>query len=59
MKKQESFRILCSGRVIYQSLSQEEMFNVMDDLSEQFYETGVPNPQDLVVECVGDLQGDD
>ena len=54
MKKQESFRILCNGRVIYQNLSQEEMFETMDDLSQQFYDTGLPNPEDLVVECVGD-----
>lgn len=53
MKKQESFRILCNGRVIYQDLSEEEMFEAMDDLSQQFYETGLPNPEDLVVECVG------
>jgi len=54
MKKQGLFRILCSGRVIYQNLSQEEMFDVLDDLSEQFYETGVPNPEDLVVECMSE-----
>jgi hypothetical protein len=52
MKKQESFRILCNGRVIYQNLSQKEMFEIMDDLSQQFYDTGLPNPEDLVVECV-------
>ena len=56
MKKQESFRILCDGRVLYQSLSQDEMFEVMDELSEQFYQTGVPNPDDLVVECTSDLE---
>jgi hypothetical protein len=54
MKKQESFRILCDGRVLYQYLSQEELWEIMEDLSQQFYETGVPNPEDLVVECVGD-----
>lgn len=58
MKKQESFRILCQGKVIYHHLSQDEMFDVMDELSQQFYETGLPNPEDLVVECVGD-SGDD
>ena len=52
MKKQESFRILCNEKVIYHSLSQEEMFEIMDELSQQFYETGVPNPEDLVVECM-------
>ena len=59
MKKQESFRILCEGRVIYQNLSQEEMFEIMDDLSHEFYTTGVPNPEDLVVECMSDFQGDE
>jgi len=31
----------------------------MDELSQQYYETGVPNPDDLMVECVGDFQGDE
>jgi hypothetical protein len=56
MKKQGSFRILCNDRVIYQNLSQEEMFETMDDLSQQFYDTGLPNPDDLVVECIGDTE---
>jgi hypothetical protein len=51
MKKQELYDILCNGRVIYKDLSEEDLMNVMDDLSQQFYETGVPNPQELVVEC--------
>ena len=56
MKKQESFRILCNGRIIHQNLTQDEMFEIMDDLSQQFYETGLPNPDDLMVECVGDSE---
>jgi len=56
MKKQESFRILCQGRVLYQNLSQEELWDIVDELSEQFYATGVPNPADLVVECIGDSE---
>jgi hypothetical protein len=56
MKKQESFRILCNGRVLYQCLSQDEMFEVMDELSQQYYETGVPKPEDLVVECTSDSE---
>jgi len=56
MKKQESFRILCNGRVLYQYLSQEDLWDVMDELSQQFYETGLPNPADLVVECIGDSE---
>jgi hypothetical protein len=51
MKKQELFDILCNGRVIYKDLSEEDLMNTMDDLSQQFYETGVPKPEDLMVEC--------
>ena len=50
MKKQELFKILCNGRVLYENLSEEELFDTMDTLSEKFYFTGVPNPQDLVIE---------
>ena len=49
----DKYRILCNERVIYNNLSEEEMFDVMDELADQFYETGVPNPTDLVVECIG------
>jgi hypothetical protein len=48
----DTYRILCNERVIYKDLSQEEMFDVMDDLSQQYYETGVPNPGELMVECI-------
>lgn len=51
MKKQESFDILCNGRQIYKDLSEEELMNVFDELSQQYYETGVPNPGELMVEC--------
>lgn len=52
MKKQESFRILCKERVIYQDLTEEEMFELVDELSQKFYEEGLPNPDDIMVECV-------
>lgn len=54
MKKLESsdkYQILCEGRIIYKDLSQDEMFDVMDDLAEQFMETGLPKPEDIMVEC--------
>lgn len=51
MKRQESFDISCKGRIIHKSVSEEEMLDIMDDLSQQFYETGVPNPEDIMVEC--------
>jgi len=48
----DKYRILCNERMIYTDLSEEEMFDVMDDLSQQFYETGAPHPADVVVECI-------
>lgn len=47
----DTYDIFCNEKVIYKNLSEEEMFDAMDDLSQQFYETGLPNPADLVVEC--------
>jgi hypothetical protein len=58
-KKQESFdmanetyNILCKGRRIYTSLTEEEYFNVMEDLSIEFYQTGSPRPEDLETEIL-------
>ena len=60
-KKQESFEmtnetynILCNGRKIYSNLSEEEYFNVMEDLSAEFYRTGSPRPEELETEIIGE-----
>lgn len=50
----ERYNILCNGRKIYSSLTQEEYFNVMEDLSAEFYRTGSPKPEDLETEIIGD-----
>lgn len=52
MKKQESYRILCDGRVIYSDLTEDELFDIMDELSEEFYQKGLPKPDDLMVEFI-------
>jgi hypothetical protein len=52
MKKQELYNILCEGRIIYKDLTEENMFEVMDELSQQYYETGVPKQEDIMVELV-------
>lgn len=51
MKKQELFDIVCNGRSIYKDLTEEELLDTLDDLSQEYYETGVPNPEDLMIEC--------
>ena len=48
----ETYNILCKGRRIYTGLTQEEYFNVMQDLSIEYYQTGSPRPEDLETEIL-------
>jgi hypothetical protein len=48
----QRYNILCKGRRIYSSLTEEEYFNVMEDLSIEFYQTGSPNPEDIETEIL-------
>jgi hypothetical protein len=48
----ETYNILCNGRRIFSRLSEEEYFNVMEDLSVQFYQTGTPRPEELETEIL-------
>ena len=36
------------------NLTEEEYFNTMEDLSEQFYQTGSPNPNEIETEIIGE-----
>jgi len=51
---QDKYNIYCKGKEIYSSLSQMEYFDIMEDLSIEFYQTGTPNPQDLRTEIYQD-----
>ena len=48
----QCYNILCKGRRIYTSLSEEEYFNIMEDLSIEYYQTGSPSPEDLETEIL-------
>ena len=48
----ERYNVLCKGRKIYSHLTEEEYFNVMEDLSIEFYQTGSPRPEDLETEIL-------
>jgi hypothetical protein len=50
----ESYNILWKGRKIYSNLSEEEYFNIMEDLSIEFYQTGSPRPEHLETEIIGE-----
>ena len=46
----ESYNIYHNGSKIYTDLTQDEYFDIMEDLSIQFYQTGSPSPEDLYTE---------
>ncbi len=50
----EQYNILCKGRKIYSNLSREEYFDVIEDLAQQFYASGSPNPSEIETEIIGD-----
>jgi hypothetical protein len=50
----ESYNILCKGRKIYSSLTEEEYFNIMEDLAIEYYQTGSSNPSEIETEIVGE-----
>jgi len=50
----EVYNILCNGRKIYSNLSEEEYFNIMEDLAAEFYQTGSPNPNEIETEIIGE-----
>ena len=47
MKKETSYTILHKGEVLYKNLTEEEYFDMMENLSIEYYQKGSPRPQDL------------
>jgi len=48
----ERYNVLCKGRKIYSDLSREEYFDVIEDLAQEFYKTGSPNPYEIETEII-------
>tara|TARA_B100000519_G_scaffold71895_1_gene61861 strand:- start:223 stop:384 length:162 start_codon:yes stop_codon:yes gene_type:complete len=46
----EKYNIYRNGKQIFSGLTQMEYFDRMEDLSIEYYQTGVPNPHDLKTE---------
>jgi len=44
---QAKYTVLHKGKVIYKDLTEDEYFDIMEDLSIEYYQTGSPRPQDL------------
>ena len=43
----DKYTILQNKKVLYKDLTEEEYFDMMEDLSVEYYQTGSPRPQDL------------
>ena len=50
MRKQELYKVFINGKEAYTALTQGEYFDIMDDLSLEFYQTGSPHPDDIKTE---------
>ena len=50
----EKYTITCKGKPLYTELTEEEYFNIMEDLAQKFYESGSPTPQEINTEIIGD-----
>ena len=50
MKKQELYRVRRGQKILGKNLTEEEYFNLMEDLAQEFYEGKHPNPLDLTTE---------
>ena len=47
MKKQELYSITHKGKGLFEDLTEEEYFDKMEELAEEFYENGTPHPLEL------------
>ena len=50
--KQTKYTILHKGKTLYKNLTQEEYFDIMEDLSIEYYQKGSPRPQDLETKII-------
>ena len=48
----ESYNVYRKGRKIYTNLTQDEYFDIMEDLSIEYYQTGSPRPDELNTEII-------
>ena len=46
----DKYTILQNNKVLYKELTEEEYFDMMENLSVEFYQTGSPRPEDLKTE---------
>ena len=47
-----SYTILHKEKILYKNLTEEEYFDIMEDLSIEYYQKGSPKPQDLETKII-------
>ena len=51
----DKYNIICNGILTYSNLTEEEYFDTMEDLAQEFYQSGSPNSNEIKTEII---QGD-
>lgn len=51
---QTKYNIFCKGEKIFQDLTEDQFFDKIEDLAQEFYKTGSPCPSDITTEIIGD-----
>jgi len=49
---EEKYTILRNGKVLFKNLTEEEYFDIMEDLSIEYYQKGSPNPSTLETKII-------
>jgi len=50
--RQDNYNIICKGELIHSNLTEEEYFDTMEDLAQEFYQSGSPNPNEIKTEII-------
>ena len=50
----DKYTILIKGETKFKNLTEEEYFDIMDDLAVEYYQTGRPRPSDIETKVFGD-----
>ena len=48
------YNILIGGKVIHENLSQDDYFNKIEDLAQDFYIDGMPDPTSITTQFIED-----
>jgi len=51
-RSNERYNVYCNGRKIYSELTEEEYFDVMEDLAQEYYKNGTPAASELHTEII-------